>query len=223
MLVITIALISCKTKNVEDANRLPAPARSLAPTSTTFDAGTNNLCTEGRYIVPKLEGWVSEPLPTEDCLVRRLSHSNDEGHAILSICVPDAESASGTSSGALATQAVPLGPGRECRLSGQLSNKGGRVSGEIEIVFRLKNNGTDRLSVTVEKLNESHLYDLTFALVSASFAPFTKQDKKGFTWQYYSAECRRNRSAIITSSPSPTSVALRSALSQLHTEDLVPR
>jgi hypothetical protein len=110
---------------------------------------------------------------------------------------------------------IVVGPDRECVLTGSLSNKDGRVSGEIEIAFVLKDNGTDRLLLSANGLERSRLNDLVTILMKASLAPFTKRDKSSFAWQYYSAECHRNRSAAISRSPGSKSVTVEDALDAL--------
>lgn len=225
LLVAGIGFLSCKIKSVDRDHPVPAPTGSAPSEKTAFDAGSA-LCLEGRYIVPPLSEWVSESLPTEDCLARRLSPVADKGRAILSVCVPDVASGIGAAPtspetpGASRDQVVPLGREGECRLTGHLTTKGGRVSGEVDFAFVLRNNGTDRLSLRVEDLSPDRVYDLVFALVGASLAPFTQKDKEGFAWQYYSAECRRNRLAVISSSPLSKPVAVRESLIRLGVDEV---
>lgn len=226
LLLVAGVALSCKPKNIIQDHPAPVSAAPGSSRQTTFDAGPT-VCVEGRYVVPDLKEWTSEPLPTEDCLVRRLSSVEDEGRAVLSICVPSVESGEGGAASsaprapsAQRTQVVPLGRNGECHLTGHLTTKEGRVSGDIEFFFVLRDNGTDRLSLRVDRLTPHRLYGLVLALVSASFAPFTKKDEEGFAWQYYSAECRRNRSAVIGSSRLSRSDSVQQSLIRLGMDGL---
>lgn len=215
--LLLLGVASCERS--KDPQKVSNPMLSAsvraAPSVTASVEPKERSCVAGKYVVPQFDGWNATVVATEECLARKLVPRGAQGQILLLVCLPIRESAFSSATEADPEVRISVRPDRECRMKGRLVARGGTLSGELELSFVVRNGGTDRVSLTVEDVDGALLEAFVRLVAGARFAPFGKADEDELTWQYYNAECQRNRRILGAHYTAPTLADVKEALTRL--------